>query len=60
VPPPTAEFRRDPWLWKLTLGLMANPADTNCVPDSRVMPAGLKKIVEASSAAAASPANAAA
>src|SRR5437867_2942177 len=37
---------------------MTNPDDTNCVPDSRVMPAGLKKIVEASSAAAASPANA--
>src|SRR5207249_10729066 len=58
APPPTAEFRRDPSLWKLPVGLMTNPDDTNCVPDSRVMPAGLKKIVEASSAAAASPANA--
>src|SRR5438876_7781814 len=58
APPPTAEFRRDPALWKLPVGLIANPDDTNWVPDSRVMPAGLKKIVEASSAAAASPANA--
>jgi len=48
----------EPLWWKLAAGVMANPLATNCVTFSGVRPAGLKKIVLASSALAASPAKA--
>src|SRR5262245_25600267 len=53
---PVIEGGVDPLLLNVVESLIASRAPTACRPDSRVIPAGLKKIVLASSAAAACPA----